>query len=403
MAHESIQDQEEASPKLLIVGASARAAAESAMATHFQLVAADLFADRDLISICDAIRLEPNYRGLAEWIERVSPDYWMYTGALENYRMLVEATAARVPLLGNSSEVLKRVRDPRCLRAVVQQVDWQFPQTILGAEAQPAKGRWLFKPHRSAAGIGITWSSADARLPDGYYRQRYEEGCPCSAVFLAQETGTELLGVTRQLVGDSGFGASQFQYCGSIGPWELVGSLRQKWCDLGVCLTRELGLIGLSGVDAILKDSSLTLIEINPRYTASVEILERALGRIAIPRHIQACLGRSIVPNSLASFRATAGHGKAIVYAPADVTITADFIEAVDRMNEPQQVVADLPHRDLQVAAGSPLVTVLASVTAAAELEEENKISLVYQLLRQRAEAITSLLDFPGANDVREM
>ena len=402
MTSDLTQEEVAASHKLLIVGASARSAAESAQATQFQLVAADLFSDRDLLSICEAIRLEPNYRGLNQWIERVSPDYWMYTGALENHPSLVEATSVRVPLLGNSSDVLKQVRDPRRLSAVAQQLDCQFPKTIFGAGAQPATGRWLVKPLRSAAGLGITWSLKGDRLPEGCYRQRYEEGCSCSAVFVAQKTGTKLLGVTRQLVGDSGFGASQFQYCGSIGPLELTSRQRQKWHDLGSCLTREFGLMGLFGVDAILKDSSLTLIEINPRYTASVEILERSLGRIAIPLHLQACRGQSIDTRSISSVPADVGHGKAIVYAPGDVTITAAFLEAIDQMNQDQQVVADLPRRNLKVAAGSPLVTVFASVAKAAELAEAKEISSVYQRLRQRAEAVTSLLDFRGAKVVRQ-
>ncbi|MBW3539720.1 MAG: hypothetical protein KY476_05570, partial [Planctomycetes bacterium] len=49
---------------LLIAGASARAAAQSAVRSGWSVTALDLFADRDLAATCEAVRVESYPWGL---------------------------------------------------------------------------------------------------------------------------------------------------------------------------------------------------------------------------------------------------------------------------------------------------------------------------------------------------
>src|SRR5262245_22640430 len=117
--------------KLAIVGASARAAAFSALRADYEVVAADLFADVDLRRSCRAGRVNRYPEGLEDWLEKTACDGWMYTGALENHPRLVQRMAAIRPLLGNDLEALAAVRDPLRLQEVFGEVGVSFPETMI--------------------------------------------------------------------------------------------------------------------------------------------------------------------------------------------------------------------------------------------------------------------------------
>ena len=55
-----------------------------------------------------------------------------------------------------------------------------------------------------------------------------------------------------------------------------------QWRRIGEVISGEFGLRGLFGVDAIKRQDSIYPVEANPRYTASVEVLELALGYRAV-------------------------------------------------------------------------------------------------------------------------
>ena len=94
----------------------------------------------------------------------------------------------------------------------------------------------------------------------------------------------------RQLIGESRLNAAPFAYCGSIGPLRRRASpLERQIVRCGQMLGSEFGLRGLFGVDFLLDaDSVAWLTEVNPRYTASVEVLEDGLGISLLGEHVQA-------------------------------------------------------------------------------------------------------------------
>ena len=99
--------------KLLMIGASVRAAAHSAR--HYQLRTCDLFADYDLQQVADASMLpaEKFPKGFADWARKQKDTTeWMYTGGLENYPDIIQEIADRHPLLGSNSVSVRSVRDP---------------------------------------------------------------------------------------------------------------------------------------------------------------------------------------------------------------------------------------------------------------------------------------------------
>src|SRR6185312_12418144 len=108
---------------LLILGASARTAAFSALRLGLRPACADLFADSDLASACPSTRIDPtDYpEGLATFAGGFAPTRWLYTGAIENRPELVDRISVRHQLLGNGGATLRAARDPFVAAEVVRQ------------------------------------------------------------------------------------------------------------------------------------------------------------------------------------------------------------------------------------------------------------------------------------------
>ena len=88
---------------------------------------------------------------------------------------------------------------------------------------------------------------------------------------------------------------------------------RQALECFGSLLTRKCGLRGLFGVDGIFYDGAFWPVEVNPRYTASVEVLEYTLGFSAMAWHRAAFVPS--VPRPAPSDKSSPYVGKAVLFA----------------------------------------------------------------------------------------
>src|SRR5690606_26738627 len=96
---------------LLIVGGSVRAAAISAARAHLQPYCVDMFADADTRALCEAQQALSYPDEMLAMVAQMPPMPWMYTGAMENHRDMVESTNRTRPLWGNDVPTLDLVRD----------------------------------------------------------------------------------------------------------------------------------------------------------------------------------------------------------------------------------------------------------------------------------------------------
>jgi predicted ATP-grasp superfamily ATP-dependent carboligase len=307
---------------LLLLGASVRAAAQSARRARLIPWGADLFCDMDLktLGAFQSVADYPNeFFSIAK---QGPPGPWLYTGALENWPRLVDAIAGIRPLWGNTAAVLRRVRSPMILHRKLTAAGIPCPGVRLLA---PDGGRWLIKPRRGGGGREIDFwrpSVSTVHSPRQHFFQEYIEGEPCAAIFLAHENHAALLGVTRQLVGQDWLNAGAFQYCGSIGPLVLDADQQRAFERLGNALAAGFRLRGLFGVDCVLRDGLPVAVEVNPRYTASVEVLELATGS-AFLQSQQRVFEDATGP--LASAASRAGMvAKAILFAKKPLLVPGD-------------------------------------------------------------------------------
>ena len=276
---------------LIIVGASARAAAFSARGAGFDPFCIDLFADADLKACCPVIRIAfqsyPN--GFSKLIREAPSGPWIYTGGLENHPDLIEHLTTERPLWGNDANVLREVRDPPRLFRAFREAGLPSPECRAQVPEAGSAGRWLEKPLAGAGGNGIRiWQPGAGRQNRRTYFQQFIAGESAAATFVGFKQQAILLGVTRQLVGESWLNAKPFHYCGSIGPLPLRETLRRRFERIGDILVRQFHLRGLFGVDAVIHDDWPFPVEVNPRYTASMEVLEFATGVQVIDWHRRA-------------------------------------------------------------------------------------------------------------------
>ena len=390
-----------APPSLLVLGASARAWATSVRRTGLIVRAADLFADRDLVGIAAAVAIPPErYPGaLAEAAEGFPPGPWCYTGALENHPGLVDAIAATRPLAGNGAEAIRRVRSPQHLGAVLADAGIGFPRTLDNPAAVPCDGRWLRKPRASGGGQGIVpWtrpeaSGAAAPPVQGCVWQALCPGLPVAGVFVVTSRGARLVGASRQLIGITAWQAPPYAYCGSVDvdPLTLPDHLGDQWDRIGALLAGSFGLCGVVGVDAIVTPSGrLVVIEINPRPTASMELVDRRTGLALAADHLAAC---GIVIGPIRPACAGGRWAKGILRAAATIAVDQRLGDRFDLLSEAWSrtdgwpALADLPRCGTVVPSGAPCITLFAVADTGRRAR---------QLLDQRMETVREAIGRPG-------
>ncbi len=328
--------------RVLILGATARAAAASARRAGLTPFAIDLFADRDTVELCESARRVPlaDYpRGLFDAARRLPPMPWLYTGGLENYPSEILHLATRQELLWGPSVLGGRDM------ALASVAGWLRPFGIETAalEDRPAgNGVWVRKSFWTAGGRGVRVAvPGDGREPGVRY-QRFVPGRPMSVLF----AGSTRMATHHQLIGEPWLHAPGFTYCGNLtaSPVGRFGEADQSPLWNGPRL-------GLWGIDFIDHDGSPVVIEVNPRYTASVEVHELATG--------VSLLRRTEPPPP-----ATKVVGKAVYYAARPLTIpdSGSWDESLrhctDVWRRPD--FADIPRPDDVIEPGQPVVTLLA-------------------------------------------
>jgi len=371
---------------VVIAGVSTRAAAESAARAGFRVTAVDGFADRDQHAGVRALSLPRDFgvpfdvASAAAAAATIPADAVAYLSNFENDGAAVTLLAANRKLWGNAPAVLRRARDPLIAAALFRAHGIRTPRLMNDSNGandsndpndsndSNDSNEWLIKPLSSGGGHGIRRWADGEHLRRGVYLQQRIDGTPGSVVFVAASGRVAPLGVSRQLIGNRRFGATGYRYCGSIlapatdPQFEGRERLVQTAYDLGAAAAAELGLLGVNGVDFVARGDVPFPVEINPRWSASIELVERACGVNAFAAHAAGCTDRTL-PSAVPPPSHAAG--KAIVFARHDAVVgnTDTWLRDPD--------IRDVPHEGDRIAAGSPVCTVFADADDAATCESE--------------------------------
>jgi uncharacterized protein len=352
----------------MIAGVTTRALAVSAARAGYQVTAIDAFGDRDLRAVADVIVAprSPGQRysplGAAAAGAHVPANAVAYTSNFENYPAAVGSLARARELLGNPPQILERVRDPQELSRTLRRLGYPAPLVRLRPPPVPQRERgWLLKPRRSGGGHGVQKWHQGFPIPRSMYLQERISGPAGSIIFASAGKQAVVLGLSRQLVGETSLGARGFRYCGNL----LAGSaalfphqaeLLERAAELATVLTREFDLRGLNGIDFIARAGVPYPIEVNPRFSGSMELLERRCGMSMFEVHAAACRGRLPAP------RTPAGtvQGKAVVFARRTLRIVDSSFWRLGRN------LADLPQPGEWIQRDRPICTAFAEARTGA-------------------------------------
>jgi uncharacterized protein len=358
---------------VLIAGVSTRALALSAAKAGFSVTAVDAFGDRDLRAAAEVFvaRGRPGkpFSPMQAAINagRSSAEMAAYTSNFENYPSAVARLSHGRRLLGNTPEVLQRVRAPLELSRALRRYGLAAPVSRATFAGNKSNLRWLLKPRHSGGGYGVHFWRPGTLVPRRMYLQQYIRGTPGSIILAANGTSAVVLGLSRQLIGRPELGSRGFQYCGSVLEGQAAAlfpdqaELLEQASVLASTVAREFHLVGMNGIDFIAHGGVLYPIEVNPRFSASMELVERAAGLSIFEIHAAACDGRLPTSRPLGPLI----HGKAIVFARRSLIIGDS-----DLGNEPE-CLADLPHIGEHIERGRPICTVLAQGATLEECRKE--------------------------------
>jgi len=376
--------------RCVVVGASVRAFAESAARAGWLVHAADMFGDTDLrAAAVESIRTCDYPGDLPAVVAGFPPAPVVFTGALENHPHVIEALGRDRSLAGCNADTIRAVRDPHRLATVVRTTGFAFPDTRTTAAGLPADGSYLVEPRASAGGRGIApWLGTDAEAAGrDVVWQRRIAGQPWSASWISCRGATVLVGASRSLRGGDWCGCGRFGYCGSIDvPLATLPADRRRSLEsLGATLATAFGIVGAFGCDMVVSASGTAhVLEVNPRPTASMELIERASGWSLAAAH----LGATTADQAAKPPGAAAGiWGKAIVYTPraprpdavASLAATAASWSAADGF----PAVADVPAANEPLVPSGPLVTVFArdATTSAVAARLRERVRLLRRLV----------------------
>jgi len=359
---------------LLIVAVTGRALAASAARARHAVVVLDCFADRDtrlaaidcrLVVASRSLRFDR--RRLLEAAQEMAPaggdGGLVYGSGFEGRPGLLRRLAEGRRLHGNAPAVVASVRNPGTFFPLLDRLGIRHPEVRLEPPSESAG--WLVK-HPGGAGGAQVRHAGGRRTGTGAYFQRLEQGRVMSVLFLADGMRARVIGFNEQWTAPVRPGLP-FLYGGAVGgialPATVEADLRAKLDALAAAT----GIVGLNGIDFLLRGDEWSVLELNPRPTATMELYDPDYAGGLFDWHLRACGGE--LPAQPAPAGAVRAH--AVVHAVAAWQVAPAFAFP--------GWCRDVPNPGTRLSPGDPVCTVHAEA-----VDPERAVAL----LRQRRAAL---------------
>lgn len=358
---------------LVVIGASVRAAAESACLAGYRVVGMDHFGDLDTIAACE------KYISIGDAESQTAMDYLaalptgtpiLRVGGMEHdiLQLVIHQHSNLVPLHCSPDPTFHHLA--RYCRDTSVQFPTSLPMTM---DIPSDDSQWLFKRHGSGGGgmdvvdslasvsERTSWQSRPKRIGIGtmedqspanpsWYRQRRVVGNSIGVTAFADRESVCLLGFCRSK--DHRIGDRPFIYCGSTGPFALPGPLQAGVLPVAQNFACDRNWRGCFNLDLMVSGNEIYLLEINSRYSSSMELMERTIGRSLIAATIAANTGSPMTRLSPVEHPST--WDKTILYAKRAMTVTSQNLETL--VTESGSL-HDVPAVGTVVQVGQPICT----------------------------------------------
>ncbi|SDA50413.1 ATP-grasp domain-containing protein [Methanobrevibacter millerae] len=217
--------------------------------------------------------------------------------------------------------------------------------------------KYIIKPVKGSGGYDINLLNNDSyiQLNDGenYMLQEYVEGITLSSSVLASKDCKRTIMNSRLLTENDFEKNDSFIYIGNILPLtnesimanvKNIDDINRNMIETSENLARKFNLMGSNGVDYILNEKGLYVIEINPRIQGTFECVEQSLQINMLDAHIKSSLNEEVeIPE------AKYYSYKRIIYSPC-----RNIYSKINLDN-----IYDMPHIGSITEKSEPLLTVI--------------------------------------------
>ena len=344
---------------VLIAAFSARALAKSARRAGYRPLTVDCFGDTDTVAAAEASKCLParvqvgfTPRPLIAALEELaagaaSPPIGLVLGAgFECNPRLVARLGERFPLIGNDAETIRRAKDPEHLFRVLDDLGVPHPATQTAPPADP--DGWLMKRVGGSGGLHIHVCPANPRPDRRRYFQRRIDGEPISLLGLVSDKSAAFA-ISRQWT--SPLARRPFRYGGAAGSLLLDPDLEARLIEMSLAVSETLALKGIVSFDYLVHEGAPSLIEVNPRPGASLDVFDDVSGTL-FEAHMEAARGGDPAAILSEGWHPPVARAVSVLYADRG-SLTVGDVAWPDW-------AADRPAPGTPIQRGQPLATVMA-------------------------------------------
>jgi predicted ATP-grasp superfamily ATP-dependent carboligase len=365
--------------KVIVIGNSVRSIACSARRAGYTVYAIDRFGDVDtqkcatkaqIIENMDEMELKRSIGsfGSADAII-LGPgfEHLKFENALNNPEERMEAA-------GNKYKLPKKLGSMGIPHPVTELVDTAdgmgFPLMV-----KPKSGSGGMKNIvvRNVEELNLFRMRSDSHE---FIAQEFVKGIPCSASVISTGDEAVVVAVNEQFIGIPWLTRLPFAYCGNITPLET--KFREEMEEYSKQIAIEFKLQGSNGVDFMLTDKGVTVIEVNPRFQGSIDTVELSTGLNVFDAHIKSFFGELPELRESRCFAA-----KNIIYTDRKLEIKRALSDTLVKYMGIGKA-ADIPRLGQEIHPDEPVTTILAA--AGSRKMVQYKISRTARYIKNKTE-----------------
>jgi uncharacterized protein len=366
--------------KVLILGNSVRNIACSARKAGYIVYALDRFGDVDTRKCANKAQILENVpcnelRKIVEAFDDI--DAIIPGPGFENLKLK--------NTLGNPLKIIEDAGDKSKLPKKLNSMGIPHPETESVVRSDGMGFPLMVKPKAGSGGMKNIIIRNETEMKDfqnrsdshDFIAQEFVKGIPCSASLISTGDDAVVVALNEQLIGTPWLTRIPFAYCGNITPFHT--KFQEEMMQYALQIALEFKLQGSNGVDFMLTDKGVQVIEINPRFQGSLDTVELSTGMSIFDAHIRSFEGE--LPE-LRGFQCFAA--KTIIFAEKELVITREISDTlIECMNKGR--AADIPTRGAVIQPDEPITTMLSRAwTRTAALQTVRKYS---QHIKRRTEA----------------
>ncbi len=339
------------------------------------MVALDVFADADTQLAAEQVyKIDYANNGFdakqleaaLDQIDTIDMQGFAYGSGFEAQPDLLERISQRLPLIGNTPEVVRKLKDAASFFQVLDHLAIPHPEVSFTSLSN-AEG-WLCKEEGGSGGAHVFNARVNQALKKGQYYQRVMDGTPISMLFAANGNEVQVVGFNQQWV--SPIEGKPYRYGGIVGNANLPLGIKKALQETAEKITATFGLRGLNSLDVIWQGTQFWVLEINPRLSSTLDLYQsREANLFAL--HVRAVNG------DLRHFPEISARSKArnVLYARQDLVISENLVWP--------EWTADIPPAQTKISQHQPICTVLADANTASD---------AHDLVFERVDQLSALL-----------